>query len=262
MIAHGSPGVHRGGPGNRAAFPGGREGNKLPRGPFLRAEDGNGMWARRSGKERESRRRAFEAACVEHLDALYASALKLTRDATRAEELVQDTYLRALRAEDGFEWGTNLKAWLFRILTNTFINDYRHRIHERRYAERAAVEPLYDEVLDRQAREHAADPEASLFTSFFRRDLERALDELPDEFRAVVVLADLQGFAYKEIADMLGCPIGTVMSRLHRGRRLLQRALVDYAVAAGIVAPPAAVPGEGDVPDGVIELRKRHGSAS
>ena len=221
------------------------------------------MWTTRTRKKRDEKRKAFEAGCVDHLDALYASALKLTRDATRAEELVQDTFVRALRAEDGFEWGTNLKAWLFRILTNTFINDYRHKIHERRYVERAAVEPLYDEVLDRQAREYAADPEANLFSSFFKRDLERALDELPEEFRAVVVLADLQGFAYKEIADMVGCPIGTVMSRLHRGRRLLQRSLVDYAVAAGLVEAPAGLVAEAEEPPADLgAFRKRHGSAS
>jgi len=221
------------------------------------------MWTRRPESKREGKRKAFEQACVEHLDALYASALKLTRDDTRAEELVQDTYLRAFRASDGFEWGTNLKAWLFRILTNTFINDYRHKIHERRYVERAAVEPLYDEVLDRQAREHAADPEAAVFSRFFQRDLERALDELPDDFRIVVVLADLQGFAYKEIAEMIGCPIGTVMSRLHRGRRLLQKALVDYAVAAGLAsAIPADAEGADGAPADLAEFRKRHGSGS
>jgi RNA polymerase sigma-70 factor (ECF subfamily) len=221
------------------------------------------MWSRRSRSKRDDRRKQFEAACVEHLDALYASALKLTRDGARAEELVQDTYLRALRAPDGFEWGTNLKAWLFRILTNTFINEYRHKIHERRYLERAAVEPLYDEVLDRQAREHAANPEAAAFSRFFQHDLERALDELPDDFRLAVVLADLQGFAYKEIAEMIGCPIGTVMSRLHRGRRLLQKALVDHAVAAGLVTATAAVSAEdGETPADLNEFRRRHGGGA
>jgi RNA polymerase sigma-70 factor (ECF subfamily) len=184
---------------------------------------------------KSAKRRQFESACVEHLDALYAAALKMTRNGARAEELVQDTYLRAFRFADGFEWGTNLKAWLFRILTNTFINDYRHRTHERRYVERAASEPIYDEILDRQAREFAADPEAHVFTSFFKRDLDRALEELPEDFRVVVVLADLQGFSYKEVSEMVECPIGTVMSRLHRGRRLLQKQLVDHAVAAGVV---------------------------
>jgi RNA polymerase sigma-70 factor (ECF subfamily) len=221
------------------------------------------MFPRRSEAKRDTRRQEFEKACVEQLDALYASALKLTRDDARADELVQDTYVRAFRSADGFEWGTNLKAWLFRILTNTFINDYRHRVHERRYVERAAVEPLYDEVLDRQAREHATNPEAAVFSRFFQRDLERALDDLPDDFRIVVVLADLQGFSYKEIAEMIGCPIGTVMSRLHRGRRLLQKALVDYAVAAGLAgAGEAAASAEGGAPADLSEFRRRHGGGA
>jgi len=185
-------------------------------------------------RRQSTRRPEFEQACVDYIDDLYAAALKMTRNQASAEELVQDTYVRALRFADSFEWGTNLKAWLFRILTNTFINEYRHKKHERSYIERAAAEPIYDEVLDREARAYAADPEAHAFTAFFREELERALDELPDDFRVVVVLADLQGFSYKEIAAMIACPIGTVMSRLHRGRRLLQRQLVDYAVEAGI----------------------------
>lgn len=192
------------------------------------------------GRHAKKAREEFEAACVAHLDDLYAAALRLSRNPHAAEELVQDTFVRALRFADGFEWGTNLKAWLFRILTNTFINDYRHRAHERRYLERAASEPLYDEVLDREARSYASNPEAHAFTAFFREELERALDDLPEDFRLVVVLADLQGFTYKEIAEMVGCPIGTVMSRLHRGRRLLQRELVDWAVAAGIDVGAAA----------------------
>jgi RNA polymerase sigma-70 factor (ECF subfamily) len=185
-------------------------------------------------KRKTTRRPEFEEACVEYIDDLFAAALKMTRNRASAEELVQDTYVRALRFADSFEWGTNLKAWLFRILTNTFINEYRHRKHERNYIERAAAEPIYDEVLDREARAYASDPEAHAFTAFFRQELEQALDELPEDFRVVVVLADLQGFSYKEIASMVACPIGTVMSRLHRGRRLLQRQLVDYAVEAGI----------------------------
>ncbi len=188
--------------------------------------------ARGSGKTAERKR--FEDACVEHLDALYAAALRMTRNGSSAEELVQDTYVRAFRFAESFEWGTNLKAWLFRILTNTFINNYRHRTHERKYVERAASEPIYDEVLDTEARAFASDPEKHAFNTFLRTELERAIDELPDDFRQVVVLADLQGFSYKEVAEILGCPIGTVMSRLHRARRMLQRELIDFAVDAGL----------------------------
>lgn len=192
----------------------------------------------------KSAKQEFERACLEHLDALYASALRLTRSSSDAEELVQDTYLRALRFGHKFEWGTNLKAWLFRIQTNAFINEYRHKGRERRYLERAANETIYDEVFDREAQAFAADPEAHAFTKFFKEDLDRALDELPDDFRMVVVLADMEGFSYKEIAEMIDCPIGTVMSRLHRGRRLLQRELVDYAVEAGLAAKGAQKGGQ------------------
>jgi RNA polymerase sigma-70 factor (ECF subfamily) len=180
--------------------------------------------------------KGFEDACLEYLDPLYAAALRLTRSAPDAEELVQNTFLRAFRFARKFEWGTNLKAWLFRIQTNAFINEYRHRGRERRYLERTATEPIYDEVFDREAKEYASNPESHAFSTFFKKDLDRALEDLPDDFRIVVVLADLEGFSYKEIAQMIDCPIGTVMSRLHRGRRLLQRELVDYAVEAGLVS--------------------------
>jgi RNA polymerase sigma-70 factor (ECF subfamily) len=218
-----------------------------------------------SARSAKKARQEFEAACIEHLDALYAAALRMARNPVEAEELVQDTYVKAFRFVHKFEWGTNLKAWLFRILTNTFINSYRHKGHERKYAERAAVEPIYDEVLDQEARAYAADPEAHAFSSFFKEDLTRALDDLPEEFRLVVVLSDLEEFSYKEIADMIGCPIGTVMSRLHRGRRLLQRELADYAVEAGLRAGRAPSGGAREGQDGagpadIAEFRKRKGS--
>lgn len=204
-------------------------------------------------------KREFEKACLEHLDALFGAALKLVRSQADAEELVQDTYVKAFKNASKFEWGTNLKAWLFRILTNTFINDYRHRGHERRYLERAADDSIYDEVFDREARAFASNPEAHAFTRFFERDLERALDDLPEDFRTVVVLADLEGFAYKEVAEMLGCPIGTVMSRLHRGRKLLQRELIDYAVAAGIAKAPSEGEKSSDKPADLESFRRKKG---
>ena len=187
------------------------------------------------GRNSKAKTEEFETACMAHMDSLYASALKMTRNQVEAEELVQDTFVRAFRFKKNFEWGTNLKAWLFRILTNTFINDYRHRKHEQKYMERTAVEPLYDEVLNRQAIEYTANPENHVFTKFFKEDLDSALEELPEDFRMAVVLSDIEGFSYKEIADILDKPIGTVMSRLHRGRKLLQRSLVDYAVEAGVI---------------------------
>lgn len=201
--------------------------------------------------EKKQARREFEKACISHLDALYAGALKLTRSDTDAEELVQDTFVKAFRFAHKFEWGTNLKAWLFRIQSNTFINDYRHKGHERRYQERAATESIYDEVLDTEARAFASDPEKHAFNKFLGEELERAIDNLPDDFRLVVVLTDLQGFSYKEVAEILGCPIGTVMSRLHRARRMLQRELIDFAVDAGLTSA------EGDKPTNIQEFRNK-----
>lgn len=204
------------------------------------------MVSRRAAKKA---REEFEKACLEHLDALYAAALKLTRSPSEAEELVQNTYLKAFRFAHKFEWGTNLKAWLFRIQTNGFINEYRHQGQERRYLERAAAEPIYDEVFDREAQAFASNPETHAFSRFFQEDLERALQDLPEDFRIVIVLADIEGFSYKEIADITECPIGTVMSRLHRARRILQRALVDYAVEAGIVSQNSEIKKENNPTD-------------
>ena len=191
-------------------------------------------------KAKREAKREFEAACISHLDALFGAALKLTRWSSDAEELVQDTYVKAFKFQHRFEWGTNLKAWLFRIQTNTFINDYRRKGHERRYVERAATESIYDEVLNTEAVAYQANPETHAFNKFLVEEIEHTLEEMPDEFKLVVVLADLQGFSYKEVAEIIGCPIGTVMSRLHRGRRLLQRELIDYAVDAGVIKPGSA----------------------
>jgi RNA polymerase sigma-70 factor, ECF subfamily len=206
------------------------------------------------GRNTRAKTEEFETACMSHMDSLYASALKMTRNQVEAEELVQDTFVRAFRFKKNFEWGTNLKAWLFRILTNTFINDYRHRKHEQKYMERAAVEPLYDEVLNRHAAEYAANPENHVFTKFFKEDLDQALNEVPEDFRIAVVLSDIEGFSYKEIAEILDKPIGTVMSRLHRGRKLLQRSLVDYAVEAGVIPNTLE---ENTVPSNVTPLHSK-----
>jgi RNA polymerase sigma-70 factor, ECF subfamily len=186
-------------------------------------------------KNNNSDSKKFEAECMEFIDALYSSAIKMTRNETEAMELVQDTYLRAFRFRHNFEQGTNLKAWLFRILTNTFINNYRHKQYENRYMERAATEPIYDELLNKEAREYDANPENHIFAKYLRNKLESELLELPEDFRMVVILSDIQGFSYKEISHILDTPIGTIMSRLHRGRKMLQRQLVDYAIAAGIL---------------------------
>ncbi len=168
--------------------------------------------------------------------ALYSAALRMTRNPADAEDLVQETYLRAYRGFDGFSQGTNLRAWLYRILTNTYINAYRAK--QRRPDERELddVEDLYlyrrlntlNEVTGRSA-------EDELMDWFTEEEVKQALESLPEQFRLAVLLADVEGFSYKEIAEILDIPIGTVMSRLHQGRRALQRELYSFAAQRGLV---------------------------
>jgi len=178
----------------------------------------------------------FEALALTHLDSLYASALRLTKNERDAEDLVQDTCMRAYRFFDKFERGTNIKAWLFRILTNTFINRYRRKVKERTATEGPEQEAVQALFFSHEATDQASNPERFLFDRLLSDDVLRAIDSLPIDFRMVVILADLQEFSYKEIADILACPVGTVMSRLFRGRKLLQKCLRDYAAGLGVVA--------------------------
>lgn len=183
---------------------------------------------------KSSLRGAFEATVLVHLDALYGTALRLTRDVREAEDLVQDTMLAAFRHFDRFIPGSNGRAWVYKILHNTFIDKYR-----RSKRERAARELMIDEdlpnLMSEEATRTAASPDELLSQPLLSDDVKRALEALPYEYRMAVVLCDLEEFAYKEIADILDCPVGTVMSRLHRGRRLLQKALRGYAQSEGIV---------------------------
>lgn len=188
------------------------------------------MW-----KKTKRRRQEFEAAALEHLDALYGVALRLTRDEQNAQDLVQDTYVRALRFYDNFEWGTNIRAWLLRIMTNTFINCYRRSQRERQLSEEAETSPMSTALMSNQALSQLHDPESHVLSSLVRHELTRAVDELAEDFRMPVVLADVYGFSYREIAEIQGCPIGTVMSRLHRGRKALQSRLLEQAQASGIL---------------------------
>lgn len=186
-------------------------------------------------------RAEFEREALPYADALYGTALRLTRNERDAEDLVQDALLRAYRFWHKFEPGTNCKAWLFKILTNTFINRY-HK--DRRDQELASAydEALTQDILVHEASLSSRDPEGALASRMLSGDVRRALESLPTEFRLAVLLCDLEEFSYKEIAEIMDCPIGTVMSRLYRGRRLLQRALHDYAVEQGIIK---GVPTEG-----------------
>lgn len=177
----------------------------------------------------------FAEDAVSHLDALYGVACKLTRNPSEAEDLVQDTLLKAMRAREQFHAGTNLKAWLFRILTNTFINKYRRGGLERSVLEGPDADPLVDGWVSASTMRQLRDPEQSALMPIVEGEIQKALDELPPDFKIAVILCDVEEFSYEEIAQIMGCPIGTVMSRLHRGRKLLQRSLYNHALALGIV---------------------------
>lgn len=179
----------------------------------------------------------FAIEMLGHLDTLYAVASRMTRGSNEAEDLVQDTVVKAIRAQAQFEPGTNLKAWLLRILTNTFINRYRRGGMERDLMESPSADPLADGWVGAATMRGVRDPETQALKPLIEAELTAALDELPPDFRLAVVLSDIEELSYKEIADVMGCPIGTVMSRLHRGRKLLQTRLRDHAVAMGIVPP-------------------------
>jgi RNA polymerase sigma-70 factor (ECF subfamily) len=178
---------------------------------------------------------AFLDECMSHMDALYGVACRLTRNPTEAEDLVQDALVKAMRAREQFQAGTNLKAWLFRILTNTFINKYRRGGLERSVLEGPDADPLADGWVSAATMRQLRDPEQIALLPIVEGEVRKALDALPADFRLAVVLCDVEEFSYEEIADIMGCPIGTVMSRLHRGRKLLQKSLYSHALALGIV---------------------------
>jgi len=184
----------------------------------------------------------FADQAMEYAPQLYSGALRMTRNRADAEDLVQETYLKGYRSFHTFREGTNLRAWLFRILTNTYINSYRARQRRPDESDLADVEDMYlyrrlntlgDASLGQSAEE-------SLMEMLPDNEVKQALEDLPDNFRLPVILADVEGFQYKEIAEILDIPIGTVMSRLHRGRKAMQKSLYEYARARGMVSTEAA----------------------
>ena len=161
-------------------------------------------------------------------DALYGAALRLSRNRQDAEDLLQETYLKAYAHYDGFTEGTNLKAWLFRILKNAFINGYRHRKIGPVEVDLSSGDESFESALERRSADAGKSPEDELVGSTMDGGIAVAMEALPEDFRIVVELADLQDFSYREVADILEIPLGTVMSRLYRGRRLLEEALLEY----------------------------------
>jgi RNA polymerase sigma-70 factor, ECF subfamily len=180
-------------------------------------------------------RERFERDVLPMLPSLYSAAMRLTRNAADAEDLIQETYLRAFRGFAGFQEGTNLKAWLYRILTNSYINTYRKKQREPQIVEGPDdVDEwyLYDRLGGRNVEESA---ETEVLDQIPDQAVKQALESLPERFRLPVLLADVEGFSYKEIAEIMETPIGTVMSRLHRGRKALEKALWDTAKERGLV---------------------------
>ncbi|MGH9089335.1 MAG: sigma-70 family RNA polymerase sigma factor [Acidimicrobiales bacterium] len=189
-------------------------------------------------------RARFTEQAMEHMPALYTAALRMTRNPSDAEDLVQETYLKAYRAFGGFTEGTNLRAWLYRILTNTYINAYRAAKRRPEVSDVEDVEDLYlyRRLVPTDGMRTGRSAEDEALDSFTDDEVKAAIESLPDAFRIAVLLADVEGFSYKEIAEITDVPIGTVMSRIHRGRRALQKALHQFAEARGLVG---AEPGAG-----------------
>ncbi|MFW6074064.1 MAG: sigma-70 family RNA polymerase sigma factor [Chloroflexota bacterium] len=189
----------------------------------------------------ENVRAELENEALGYIDSLYRTALRMTRNPADAEDLVQEAYLRAFRSLHQFRQGTNLRAWIFRIMTNAFINEYRKRSRRPQSSSLDDLEEfyLYDHLVDSGVQPGDERPEDIVLSQITTEDVIEAIDELPEEFKNVVLLADVEEFTYREIAEILDIPVGTVMSRLYRARRKLQQNLYDYAVETGYLKDTA-----------------------
>lgn len=186
------------------------------------------------------RSKDFEQLVIEHIDMMYAVALKLTRNPTEAEDLTQNAVLKALRFHDRFQEGTYIKAWLLTILRNTFINDYRRKSRRPLSVELTGAEPAPSNAPDPEVGYEPSNDSVPVLFELLEDEVKEAILSLPDDFRDAVIMADLQDLSYKEIAEKMDCPLGTVMSRLYRGRKILRERLKDYAEDQRIVRPTSA----------------------
>jgi RNA polymerase sigma-70 factor (ECF subfamily) len=187
---------------------------------------------RQMEKKRKARdlKKEFEEIALQHMGGLLRVAMKMTGSREEAEDLVQETFLKAFRAFDRFEWGTNVRAWLFRIMINTHYNVHRHRKIYKDIEESSYGHWINMEVVSQETMRAFRNPESSICSRIVSGEIHAAVENLPDDYKAIFMLADVEGFSYKEIAETVGCPIGTVMSRLHRARRMLQTALLGGGI--------------------------------
>ena len=187
-----------------------------------------------SNEELQQRYREFEQEAIPHMDAAYNFALRMTGDEDDADDLVQETFLKAFRFFEKFEKGTNCKAWLFRIMKNSYINDYRKQTKEPDKIDYEDVQNFYENIKSDQVEMQHYEQDA--FTNLLDDEISSAITDLPEDFRTVIILSDIEGFTYEEIADFVDIPVGTVRSRLHRARKMLYAQLYDYAKDKGFVA--------------------------
>jgi RNA polymerase sigma-70 factor (ECF subfamily) len=184
-----------------------------------------------SDEELKGRYAEFELEAVPHMDAVYNYALRITGNETDADDLVQETFLKAFRFFDKFEKGTNCKAWLFRILKNSFINEYRKEIKSPHKVDYEDVQNFYENIKSEEVETQHIEYDA--FNTLMDDEITKAISQLPEDFRTVIILSDIEGFTYEEIADFVDVPVGTVRSRLHRARKMLYSTLYDYAEDRG-----------------------------